>query len=300
MELPAHAKINWDLKVLGKRSDGFHELDTVMVTVGLADRLVFTPSDTLSMTCSDPGLSCNEDNLVIRAARALAAAAAVPPRAKIHLQKRVPRGGGLGGGSSDAASTLVGLSRMWGLNWARKRLAGLAAKLGSDVPFFLWGGWCRCRGRGEVVEPLDEPNSWPPVRVFLILPGLSVSTADAYGAVDAGFLRNKEGLRALTEVREELTIWRSRLQREGNSAGQAENSLLQAALEVEPLLRPLHVGLQKQFPGCWRMSGSGSAHFLVLDQTRLDREVLEAQLQEVVPYDLKVVETTTIPSRPSA
>src|SRR5438067_6715834 len=158
MEVRAHAKINWALRVTGKRADGYHDIETVFQTISLHDTLTFTESDRFTLTCDDRTIPTDETNLVMRAARGHAVA--------IALQKRIPAGGGLGGGSSDAAATLVALG-----------LEQRALVLGSDVPFFLTGGTAYATGRGEILTPL------PPVRdvpLLLLFPEERVSTAAAY------------------------------------------------------------------------------------------------------------------------
>src|SRR6266850_211978 len=160
MEVRAHAKINWALRVTGKRADGYHDIETVFQAVSLHDTLTFTESDRLTLTCDDPTIPADETNLVVRAARGKNVA--------ITLQKRIPAGGGLGGGSSDAAATLAAL----GINDP-----AIALLLGSDVPFFLTGGTAYATGRGEIITPL------PPVRdvpLLLLFPEERVSTAAAY------------------------------------------------------------------------------------------------------------------------
>jgi 4-diphosphocytidyl-2-C-methyl-D-erythritol kinase len=166
MKVRAHAKINWTLRVTGKRSDGYHDLETIFQTISLHDTLTFTESDRLSLTCDDPTLPVDETNLVLRAARA----AGAPPLA-IHLEKRIPHGGGLGGGSSDAAATLVALGA------AR---ADVALSLGSDVPFFLAGGTAYATGRGEVLTPLAPRDG---IALLLVFPQERVSTPDAFRAL---------------------------------------------------------------------------------------------------------------------
>ncbi len=149
----AYAKINLCLEVLGRRRDGYHDLLTVMQTIDLYDTLTFEPADLLVLTCSDPLLE-NEDNLVLRAARLLQRAAGLASGARIHLEKGIPVAAGLGGGSSDAATTLVALSQMWGLHMSPANLHNLASALGSDVPFFLLGGTALAAGRGDDLTPL--------------------------------------------------------------------------------------------------------------------------------------------------
>lgn len=295
MEIFANAKINWDLKVLGKRPDGFHELDTVMVTIGLRDRLTIQPAERIAMTCSQPDLPTDENNLVIKAAKALAEAAGVKQGAQIHLDKQIPHGGGLGGGSSDAASTLVALNRIWGLHWHREELARIAGGLGSDVPFFLWGGWRRCRGRGEIVEPLEGSEAWPDLRIFLILPNLCIPTPSVYKALKAQPLSDKMGPRALTAIQADLSIFVSRLQ-EGERArvDSAVNDLIPAAVASEPRLEQLHRHLERHFKDSWRMSGSGSSHFLVFDHNRAKQEEIQARFQQIASLGIGIFETTTV------
>jgi len=164
MNVRAFAKINWTLRVTGKRADGFHDLETIFQTISLHDTLTFRDSDRLTLTCDDPTIPTDDTNLVLRAARAIDA----EPVA-IHLEKRIPHGGGLGGGSSDAAATLTALG-------APDPAVALA--LGSDVPFFLLGGTAYATGRGEVLTPLRNRAG---IALLLLFPEERVNTAEAYG-----------------------------------------------------------------------------------------------------------------------
>lgn len=166
----AYAKINLSLEILGRRRDGYHDLLTILQTVDLYDTLSFEPAADITLTCNVPGLA-GEGNLVLRAAHLLQRATGCPGGAAIHLEKGIPPAAGLGGGSSDAATTLVALSRLWGLSMTQANLQNLAAALGSDVPFFLSGGTCLAEGRGEVLTPLPAlPEHW----VVLIRPPLEI------------------------------------------------------------------------------------------------------------------------------
>jgi 4-diphosphocytidyl-2-C-methyl-D-erythritol kinase len=167
IEARAYAKINWSLRITGKRADGYHDLETVFQTISLHDTLVFRESGELTLTCDDPSIPVDETNLVLRAARALGKTAA------IELRKRIPAGGGLGGGSSDAAATLRALGG------GRADVPELALSLGSDVPFFLVGGTAYARGRGEILTPM------PPVHaaLLLVLPEERVLTRDAFARI---------------------------------------------------------------------------------------------------------------------
>src|SRR5262245_24486181 len=138
--LPSFAKINWFLRVLGKRPDGYHELCTLFQTISLCDVIHFAESDALRLTCGDPGIPTDDQNLIIKAVHALSALTGKTRGAEIHLEKRIPSPGGLGGGSSNAAVALIGLARLWEIHLKTPELLRIAAQLGSDVPFFLYGG----------------------------------------------------------------------------------------------------------------------------------------------------------------
>lgn len=163
------AKINWALRITGRRPDGFHDLETVFQTISLHDDLAFTPSDRLSLSCDDPTIPTGDTNLVLRAARAVGAR-----NVAIDLRKRIPAGGGLGGGSSNAATTLRELGG------GRDDLATIALSLGSDVPFFLVGGTAYATGRGEVLTPLPPMRDIP---LLLLLPEERVLTKDAFARI---------------------------------------------------------------------------------------------------------------------
>jgi 4-diphosphocytidyl-2-C-methyl-D-erythritol kinase len=178
LTLQAPAKLNLTLRVLKKRDDGFHEIDTTMVKLpGLADQLEFKEAGGFSFHCEGSGVPGDESNLVVKAVRAYETASGAPCQFAISLRKNIPHGAGLGGGSSDAASTLLGLDQLHGGKLGAARLLELAASIGSDIPFFLSPGAARCTGRGEIIEPTLTP---PPMRVLLLKPVFSVPTPDAY------------------------------------------------------------------------------------------------------------------------
>ncbi|HYS52570.1 MAG TPA: 4-(cytidine 5'-diphospho)-2-C-methyl-D-erythritol kinase [Thermoanaerobaculia bacterium] len=161
--MKAYAKINWALRVTGKRADGYHDIETLFQTISLHDVLRFERANAISLTCDDPTIPTDDANLVIRAAKAIGVTA------RIHLEKRIPTGGGLGGGSSDAAAVLREFNRID---------RAIALSLGSDVPFFLEGGTAYATGRGEVLTPLPRVA---PVPLLLLVPTERVLTAQAYG-----------------------------------------------------------------------------------------------------------------------
>ncbi|MCY4447274.1 MAG: 4-(cytidine 5'-diphospho)-2-C-methyl-D-erythritol kinase [Chloroflexi bacterium] len=158
LRLLAPAKVNLTFEVLGRRDDGYHEVRTILQSLSLADELTFEASDDLSLTVEPEGAAPVEENLVLAAARLLQREASVSTGAAIHLRKRIPMAGGLGGGSSDAATALLGLRRLWGLDLDADALRELAAQLGSDVPFFVSGGTALGEGRGERLTPLPTPQ----------------------------------------------------------------------------------------------------------------------------------------------
>jgi 4-diphosphocytidyl-2-C-methyl-D-erythritol kinase len=168
------AKINLYLRIVGKRPDGYHELETVMLPLAFGDQIALQSRKIgITMACDDPRLPTDDSNLAVRAARALG----TTKGARISLKKRTPLAAGLGGGSSNAATTLLGLNRLWKLNAPSKRLHALAASLGSDINFFLAGGAALCRGRGEKIEPIPCKFSGA---ILLVNPGFGISTKWAY------------------------------------------------------------------------------------------------------------------------
>ena len=179
LTLKAPAKLNLSLRVLGKRDDGFHEIDTIMVKLpGLTDRIEFQETGGFSFRCDDSSIPNDESNLIVKAVRAYEAAADLSCNWLVTLHKSIPHGAGLGGGSSDAASTLLGLDQLHGEKLGISGLHEIASGIGSDIPFFLTPRAARCSGRGEVIDPVPSPRSMP---VLLLKPSFGVSTPDAYG-----------------------------------------------------------------------------------------------------------------------
>lgn len=182
MQLFAPAKINLSFEIKGRRADGFHEIETLMTPISLSDRLTIeTAADGVSgidFTCDDPSLPTGEDNLVVRAAKLFREATKTNTGIKIALEKKIPHGAGLGGGSSDAASTLLGLNELFRAGLDENDLIKLAAQLGSDVPFFVARSAAVCRGRGEIVNPTSLPIRFS---LLLLKPDFGVPTPWAYG-----------------------------------------------------------------------------------------------------------------------
>jgi 4-diphosphocytidyl-2-C-methyl-D-erythritol kinase len=179
MTFSAPAKINLSLRILGRREDGFHEIESLMVPISLADTLEITRQDGagFQFTCDDASLPVDDTNLVARAAKLFCATVGVEPRVRIHLQKRIPHGAGLGGGSSDAAATLLALNTLFASELPLPALSELAAQIGSDVPFFLHRSAATVGGRGEVVTPCTFPHE---LALLLLKPPFGVPTPWAY------------------------------------------------------------------------------------------------------------------------
>ena len=182
----APAKVNLGLHVLRRRPDGFHDLRTVFLPLTWADRLTATPAPALALTCSDPGLPTDARNLVWQAAEAVARWAAVTPRVRLHLDKRVPYGAGLGSGSSDAAAAARLVAALWEVEVPPRALHALAAELGADVPFFLDARPALALGRGDELTPLLGEDGTPyrcPFALCIAVPPVHVATAEAFRLV---------------------------------------------------------------------------------------------------------------------
>jgi len=279
-------KINLLLNILGKRPDGFHELETVLYPIDLCDRLRFARrGQGIQLACSDPHLPVDGSNLVFRAAEAFAQAAQIKEGIRIDLEKHVPLAAGLGGGSGNAATTLLGLNTLFGRPLSAARLAELAANLGSDVPFFLQRLPALATGRGERIQPLEF---FPALRgrfVLLIHPGFGVPTAWAYQQL----AHYPEALHGQSGRAERLIS----LLRAGDfSAAQAHfyNGLEAPALGKYPVLALFQEFLHDCGAPVARMSGSGSTTFALLPD-RSTAEDLRARFKarfgdcwaEVVP-----------------
>ncbi len=249
LSVTSFAKINRDLRVLGKRPDGFHELDTVFQTVDLSEEIQFfleseEGAGKVSLSIEGADLPADDTNLIVRAAGALREKFGLRRGARIHLSKRIPIGGGLGGGSSNAAATLRALSELWKLSPTEADLTSIAASLGSDVPFFLLGGRARGRGRGEALTPLpDGPQEW----VVLAFPPFSLSTAEVYGRVRS---RSLTGSPSATKVSGSET-----------GGGPERNDLERAAESLSGELRRIRSALAGAGARSARLSGSGSTVF---------------------------------------
>lgn len=180
LHLISPAKINLWLRILAKRPDGFHELETRMCPINVTDDVLLSPGndDRSSLSCSDPSLPVDESNLAMKALRSFETRTGIRKSWQIHLEKRIPHGAGLGGGSSNAASVLLGLNQLCDCPLSLTELCELAAQLGSDIPFFLYQTTCDASGRGENITPAVNFES--PLHLVLIKPPFGISTPWAY------------------------------------------------------------------------------------------------------------------------
>ncbi len=260
LEKPSPCKVNLLLNILGRRPDGFHELETLMHPVGLCDHLVLERHGSgVALTCSDPGLPTDARNLVHRAASAFREAAQIKDGVRIHLEKRIPLAAGLGGGSGNAATTLLGLNELFGAPLPAEKLHELAAALGSDVPFFLQTRPALATGRGEQIQPLDFFPALRGATFLLIHPGFGIATAWAYQnlARFSDALNGRPGrAQALVSLLKTADLY---------MAGRAfYNSLEAPALEKFPLLVLYQEFLRSHGADAALMSGSGSTTFALV------------------------------------
>jgi 4-diphosphocytidyl-2-C-methyl-D-erythritol kinase len=246
----APAKVNLFLEILGKRPDGYHELETLMVTVSLDDELVFKEesSGDILLSCDRPELSTGPDNLIRKAADLVRRRTGCARGARIELTKRIPMAAGLAGGSSDAAATLAGLNRLWALKLSSAELTALGAELGSDVPFFFAGPAAWCMGRGEIVTPLRPGTALP---LVLINPPIGLSTAAVYRAVRVPERPvSGEAIRRAFEAGDLIEVGRH-----------LHNRLQEPAESLCPLVATIRQRVESLDPAGQRMSGSGSSYF---------------------------------------
>lgn len=247
MQILAPAKINLSLKILGRRTDGFHELDTLIAPISLYDTIGIDqrPEKGIKFCCDDPSVPQGDDNLVVRAAKTFFETTKIEPAVSVELKKKIPHGAGLGGGSSDAASVLLALNDLFETKLSREALAEIAEPLGSDVPFFLFQSAATCKGHGEMVVPVKLHRQFS---ILLLKPAFAVSTAWAYS--------RWQHSREIPGIRYEAQEF----------AGQTfVNDLERPVFEKFVFLAQLKTWLLHQSEvGAGLMSGSGSTMFAVM------------------------------------
>ena len=253
-DVPAPAKLNLFLHIVGRRADGYHLLQSPFVLIDWADALHFERRDDGLLARHDLGPALPADDLCLRAARALQAASGTALGADISIQKHVPWGAGMGGGSSDAATTLLALNRLWGLHWPRDRLARLGLQLGADVPFFIGGLNAMVEGVGERLTPV----ALPPARYAVLKPAAALATREIFSHPE--LKRDTEAvivMGSLDDV-QGAQDWAPGLEDIGGGFGR--NDLQIPAQQVCPEVAQAARWLESRF-GNSRMTGSGSAVF---------------------------------------
>ena len=273
LEKPSPCKVNLVLNILGKRPDGFHELETLMHPVNLCDTLRFTRGGAgVTLSCSDARLPVDAGNLVHRAASAFLAEARIGDGVSLHLEKRVPMAAGLGGGSGNAATTLLGLNELFGHPLDAVTLHRLAAQLGSDVPFFLQSAPALATGRGEIIEPLADFPALRGTAFLLIHPGFGIATAWAYQQLarfPAALQGNPGRARALAD-----SLLRANAPAIAGEGG-FYNSLEAPAFEKYPVLSLYQDFLRSEGALAALMSGSGSTTFAIASNPEAARGLEE-------------------------
>jgi 4-diphosphocytidyl-2-C-methyl-D-erythritol kinase len=261
LEKPSPCKVNLLLNILGKRADGFHELETVMQPVNFCDELSFERGGNgIQLSCSDKRLPVNSKNLVFRAAENFLSAAKISDGVKIHLEKKIPLAAGLGGGSGNAATTLLGMNEIFGSPLPIKALADIAESLGSDIPFFLQDKPALATGRGEKIQPLENFPALNGKAFLLIHPGFGISTPWAYQNL-ARFpeaLNGKAGRATDLISKLQTNDWPA-------IADGFYNSLEAPALEKFPILGLFQEFLRANGALAALMSGSGSTTFAICE-----------------------------------
>lgn len=264
MQVSARAKINLSLRVLARREDRFHEIETFIAPIDLHDRITMERGTGIDFRCDDSSIPSGEENLVVRAARAFFEATRLEPAVSIGLQKKIPHGAGLGGGSSDAAATLLALNELFKTNLSREALAKLGSAIGSDVPFFIFGSAAKCRGRGELISPQTLAE---PLPLLLLKPEFGVPTAWAYS--------RWQDSREIPDVSYAPQEFRGHLFANDLERPVFEKYVFLANLKMWLLQQPeVNVAL---------MSGSGSTIFAVLKNAEGAEALAQRARQELDP-----------------
>jgi len=271
LEKKSFCKVNLLLNILGKRADGFHELETVMQPVNFCDELSFERGGNgIQLSCSDKRLPTDSRNLIFRAAENFLAAAKISGGVKIHLQKKIPLAAGLGGGSGNAATTLLALNELFSQPLAIDKLHGITATLGSDIPFFLQNKPALATGRGEKIQPLENFPALRGRAFLLIHPGFGIATPWAY----QNLARFPEALNGRPDRAQKLiSLLRTADLR--TAAGEFYNSLEAPAFEKFSILQLFQEFLRANGALAALMSGSGSTTFAIVENVSSGESLAE-------------------------
>lgn len=265
--MQSFAKINWRLRVLGRRADGFHELRTIFQTITLHDKLTFAArsDDGLHLTSDSSDIPLNESNLILRAAVALRNRRGIHAGASIHLEKVIPVEAGLGGGSSNAAIALIGLAHLWEIEISKQELTRLGADLGADVPFFFTGGTALGTGLGTQVSSIDEVVA---EHLLIIKPEAKVSTIEAYKALNSP---------ALTKADSDIILSISRADEQFTDSypNALHNDFEPVVFQLKPEIERAKNALLQLGASSALLAGSGSSVFGVFDKRETKERALE-------------------------
>lgn len=268
MKVLARAKINWALNILGKRDDGYHEMDMLMQNIDLYDEIILSPARMTTLETGGKPTANLSKNLITRAANALNEYTGEKNGVRINMKKRIPVRSGLGGGSADCASTLTALNELWNLHLSMKTLSEIGVKLGADVPYCLHGGFCRVRGLGEIIEPLNGGQEIP---LVLVCVGDGLSTQAVFEAYDqAGYAPEETNPCTLAEMIAKRDFTRAQTL----SANALERPAVMLLPQIEAVMRKL----KDEGAQYVRMSGSGSAVYGAFE-TAKDAEKCASHLE---------------------
>jgi 4-diphosphocytidyl-2-C-methyl-D-erythritol kinase len=269
--LPSFAKINCGLRILGKRPDGYHEIRTVLQTVSLHDTLRFenAPYPEILLSCDDPLIPADQNNLIVRAGIALRDRYGIRAGVRIHLEKQIPVQGGLGGGSSNGAVTLLGLAHLWKVRPKVSELIELAAGLGSDVPFFLSGGRALGTGTGTSISSLPDLEAQD---LLIVAPTATVATVEAYKALSSAALttRYSDSILAISRGSTNSSDWDQWL-----VSDDLENDFEQVIFDIEPEIGRVKNALLQAGARSALLAGSGSSVFGIFDNREAQQRALE-------------------------
>lgn len=282
ISLKSPAKINLHLRVLDKRTDGYHNLENLMQTISFFDEIEITliseaQKTSITLECKNEKVPQGDKNIAVRAAKKFLEAAGIKNSVGIKLNKRIPMGAGLGGGSSNAGTVLLGLNALAGNPLGINKLTEIAMDLGSDVPFFLHGGLALCRGKGEIVKPLESlPEFW----IILVYPGVSMQTGLTYEIFEKKRVTNRIGNVKLYNSGNLLCV--------NDIVSALHNDLEEAAIMLNPSLRSIATTLEKS--GCKKamVTGSGSTVFGVCE-TKTEAEQISTKLKKLIKKSFLVI-----------
>lgn len=266
--LPSFAKINWVLRVLGRRPDGYHEIDTIFQTITLQDRLTVARSgdERVNLTCDDPEIPLDEKNLIVQAALRVRESHGINSGATIHLEKRIPNQAGLGGGSSNAATALLGLVRLWEVEATVEQLEEIASGLGADVPFFLTGGTARGTGLGSHVSALPDVDE---KHLIVVMPNVKVATRDAYKALSSPALTKPKAATILSSSRPQALF-------PDSSPWGPHNDFDPVIFDLEPEILEAREALLTAGAQLAMLAGSGASVFGVFENVKAQEHAASA------------------------